>query len=323
MSIENIQDKLEVDTSIYLSIPEPERIKRKLVINLDSRCFLPRIDDLQSDWVSHIAAPAFKLIRRHLGEDAGSFCTIGTGCGLDALAAVEILGARRIGLTDVHDGVVSTASANVANNVNTGFGVTLEAGCGDLLQPLERYEPRYDVIYENLPNVPADSPSKASDGRNSSTHLPPRAEKIPELVKSHLLDLHYLALVQARSFLENKGSVISTLGGRVPLEVFIEMGDIAGYSSSILTYSWKVQAVAESVIIGHAEKQKEGYGPFFFYDADLLERIFGSVDINDSGPRAFEIERDLLPYRLDAPSAFEAFRKGMRIGHTVAVLKSE
>jgi methylase of polypeptide subunit release factors len=315
---------IDVPTEHYLAVGKPERIKQRLSIALSSHSYSPRIDDLQSDWVAHVAAPAFKLFRRQR-KDApiGSFCSIGTGSGLDVLSAVEILGANRVGLTDVHEDVVATAADNISRNHLPAHPLVIEAGYGDLLEPLHPFKSRYDLIYENLPNVPVRSASEIAAYQKSSTHLAPRKEILPELVKNQMLDLHYLALLQAKDFLLRGGAVLSTLGARVPLEVFLALGKLAGYSSAFLTYTWKVQADPKEVIRDHANKQEEGFGPFYFYRADVLEKTFASIDISVSGKNALEIEWSLLPKRLDAINAYEALKKGERIGHTVAVLKSE
>jgi hypothetical protein len=317
-------ETITVPTETYLALRNPARINPRLSITLSSHSYYPRIDDLQSDWVAHVAAPAFKLYRRQNGDaPVGSFCSIGTGSGLDVLAAVEILGASRVGLTDVHADVVSTAADNVARNHLASHSLVIESGYGDLLEPLRTYKARYDVIYENLPNVPVSSASEIGTDRKSSTHLAPRKEKIPELIKQQMLDLHYLALLQAKDFLLPGGAVLSTLGGRVPLHVFLSLGTLAGYAPSFLTYTWKVQADPQEVVRDHARKQIEGFGPFYFYRAETLQKTFASVNINTSGQEAIEIERALLPERIDAVSAYEALQGGEKIGHTVAVLKSE
>jgi len=312
---------IDVFTEAYLGVRNPSRIKPRLSIVLSNHSYLPRVDDLQSDWVAHVAAPAFKLYRRQHGNaPVDSFCSIGTGSGLDVLSASELLGARRVGLTDVHEDVVATAADNIVRNHQAGRPLIIEAGCGDLLAPLQR---RYALIYENLPNVPLPKSADLATERKSSTHVPPRKEKLPELVRNQMLDLHYLALLQAKDYLLPGGAVLSTLGARVPLEVFLALGKLAGYSSSFLTYTWKVQADPKEVIRDHAQKQKEGFGPFHFYRADVLEKTFTSVDLTTSGINALEIERSLQPARLDASDAYELLLRGERIGHTVAVLQSE
>jgi hypothetical protein len=320
-----LRDRLiEVRTGSYLSVNKPERIPERLSIELSSHVYLPRVDDPESDWVARVAAPAFKQFRRQRGDlPIGSFCSIGTGSGLDVLAAVEILGATRVGLTDVHEDVVAAAAANVLRNHLPSHPLTIEAGHGDLLAPLRPFNARYDLIYENLPNVPLTGDGDIHAGRRSSTHLATRTEVLPELIRNQMVDLHYLALVQAKDFLLPGGAVLSTLGGRVPLDVLLALGRLAGFNSSFLIYTWKVQADPEEVIRDHARKQKEGFGPFYFYRAATLQRVFASVDEATSGTNAIEIERSLLPERLDAAGAFEILQRGERIGHTVAVLRSE
>lgn len=197
---------IEVDTRAYLSILKPERIDATLSITLSNHSYLPRVDDLQSDWVAHVAAPAFKLYREQRGgKPVDSFASIGTGSGLDVLTGIELLGAKRVGLTDVHEDVVATAAANVAGNHARSHPVVVESGFGDLLKPLKKFNARYDVIYENLPNVAIDNSSQVGADRNSSLFLAPRRESVPELIHHNMLDLHYLALVEAKDFLASGG----------------------------------------------------------------------------------------------------------------------
>jgi len=315
---------IKVDARAYLAIAKAERVNDVLSLALSSHAYLPRIEDLESDWVAHVAAPAFKLFRENRGDlPVESFCSIGTGSGLDVLAGIELLGASRVGLTDVHQDVVSTAADNVARNLRVSSAVAIEQGFGDLLKPLLKFNARYDVIYENLPNVPIDNEIEVAQGRKSSAFLAPRREPVPGPIHHNMLDLHYLALVEARDFLKPDGVVLSTIGGRIPLGGILELGRLAGFSVSFQVFTWKTQADAEDVIAGHAQKQREGFGPFFFYKTAVLKRVFKDADPASTGENALAIEKQLEPERLDAVSALAALRNGETIGHTVAVLKSE
>ena len=311
-----------VDVNKYLALNgATKRIKDYLSIEVADHAYLPKTEDIKSDWVAYIAAPAFKLIREKLGHDIDSFVSIGTGSGIDVLAGIELLGAKRVGFTDLQRSVVAAAAQNVRNNLKSN-DIEFEFGDGDLLQPLKNGKRNYDVIYENLPNVPLANNTKIEDKRNSGHYLEKREEAIPEFVHEQMLDLHYLALKQARDYLAENGAVYSTLGGRVPLSAFIKLGELAEFHSEIFTYSWKVQAEPEDVISGYAAQEKAGLGPFRFYRADNLQKAFASVSVKDSGNRAFEIEKALESAKLSATAAYEAFKKGEVIGHTVAVLKS-
>ncbi|SOD11404.1 Ribosomal protein L11 methyltransferase (PrmA) [Fibrobacter sp. UWB16] len=311
-----------VDVNKYLALNgATKRIKDYLSIEVADHAYLPKTEDIKSDWVAYIAAPAFKLIREKLGHDIDSFVSIGTGSGIDVLTGIELLGAKRVGFTDLQRSVVAAAAQNVRNNLKSN-DIEFEFGDGDLLQPLQNGKRNYDVIYENLPNVPLASNTKIEDKRNSGHYLEKREEAIPEFVHEQMLDLHYLALKQARDYLAQNGAVYSTLGGRVPLSAFIKLGELAGLHSEIFTYSWKVQAEPEDVISGYAAQEKAGLGPFRFYRAEDLQKAFANVSVKDSGSRAFEIEKTLDSVKLTATAAYEAFKKGEVIGHTVAVLKS-
>ena len=311
-----------VDVNKYLALNgATKRIKDYLSIEVADHAYLPKTEDIKSDWVAYIAAPAFKLIREKLGHDIDSFVSIGTGSGIDVLAGIELLGAKRVGFTDLQRSVVAAAAQNVRNNLKSN-DIEFEFGDGDLLQPLKNGKRNYDVIYENLPNVPLANNTKIEDKRNSGHYLEKREEAIPEFVHEQMLDLHYLALKQARDYLAENGAVYSTLGGRVPLSAFIKLGELAGLHSEIFTYSWKVQAEPEDVISGYAAQEKAGLGPFRFYRAEDLQKAFANVSVKDSGKRAFEIEKALESVKLSATAAYEAFKKGEVIGHTVAVLKS-
>jgi methylase of polypeptide subunit release factors len=316
------QESIAVAAAAYLHLDKTERIASQLHIQLSSHSYMPRVDDLQSDWVSHVAAPAFRLFRQRRGGAAiEAFCSIGTGSGLDVLTAIELLAATRVGLTDMHEEVVATAIGNVRRNLRPPHAVTIEAGFGDLLSPLASYGSRYDLIYENLPNVPLQNAEAIAEKRVSSAYVPPRKEALPGLVKQKMLDLHFLALQQSPGFLRPGGSVLSCLGARVPLQVFLSLGELAGFSSSILTYGWKVQDDA-SLIQAYAQHQENGYGPFHYYRADQLQRVFSAIDPATSGAEALRIERELQPLQLDPVAAIRAHEAGERIGHTVAVLES-
>ena len=311
-----------VDVNKYLALNgATKRIKDYLSIEVADHAYLPKTEDIKSDWVAYIAAPAFKLIREKLGHDIDSFVSIGTGSGIDVLTGIELLGAKRVGFTDLQRSVVAAAAQNVRNNLKSN-DIEFEFGDGDLLQPLKNGKRNYDVIYENLPNVPLANNTKIEDKRNSGHYLEKREEAIPEFVHEQMLDLHYLALKQARDYLAQNGAVYSTLGGRVPLSAFIKLGELAGLRSEIFTYSWKVQAEPEDVISGYAAQEKAGLGPFRFYRAEDLQKAFANISVKDSGKRAFEIEKTLDSVKLTATAAYEAFKKGEVIGHTVAVLKS-
>lgn len=313
--------RLQIDTRHYLGIETAHHLRDPLEILVAERAFLPQVEDLSRDWVASVGAPALKLLRERRGSAAcRSFCAVGTGTGLDALAAIELLGAEEIGLTDLFEDVVAAAAANVESNLRPGRTVRLQAGAGDLLAPLRESGRRFDLIYENLPNLPLSDDRQVELARTSGSFVTKRTEKVPTPVNDWLLVLHYLLLEQARSLLAPGGAVVATLGARVPLRVLEETVHAAGFRPDLLTFGWKTQSEADAVIGAYAAWEDQGRGPFVFYPIAPLAAIFTGRDPAEAATAATEIEAELAPWRLDARAALAALARGETIGHTVAVL---
>jgi hypothetical protein len=196
-------------------------------------------------------------------------------------------------------------------------------GAGDLLQPLRASGVTFDLIYENLPNLPLADAAEVEVDKTSAAFLVPRSEPMPPVMRDSLLALHYLALVQAHDFLKPGGAVLSTIGARLPLSVLTEMAEEAGHTPSFLGYWWKAQADADDVIGSYAQWKRQGLGPFHFYPIEILEAAFARLDLEEAGHNALSIEDSLRPHQLDAAAAWSLHCKGRRIGHTVAALLSE
>ena len=115
-----------------------------------------------------------------------------------------------------------------------------------------------------MPNIPLGDVGNLSIGQTSSTYVGDRtSDQVPLSVSSALLDLHYVCLAQAKAFglLSRSGAILSSMGGRVPIEAMLDLADAAGYIGRVLGYSWKEQSEPESVIGGYAEHQRQGLGP--------------------------------------------------------------
>jgi len=315
---------LSLDIAPYLDVAEVRRVRPRVDIAIADRAWRPLVEDRQRDWVASVAAPAFKSLRAWRGDAAcKAFCALGTGAGLDALAAIELLGADVVGLTDLFPDVVEAAAGNVRRNLAAGNEIALHAGAGDLLAPLRASEVKFDLIYENLPNLPLADAADVEVDKTSAAFLAPRSEPMPQAVRDWLLALHYLALVQAHDFLKPGGAVLSTIGARLPLRVLTDMAEAAGHATSFLAFWWKAQADADEVIGSYAQWQKQGLGPFHFYPVEVLEAAFAGLDLEQAGRDALSIEHDLRSYQLDAAQAWRLHRQGRHIGHTVAALLSE
>ncbi|KAJ7872223.1 hypothetical protein B0H13DRAFT_1633966, partial [Mycena leptocephala] len=309
-----------VDFEAFFLIGKPHKVLPRFTLKLTELTYLPKVENPRRDWVASVAVPAFLA---HSAENkVKSFATIGTGAGLDAVAAVDIFELERLAITDLHQAVVDAAAENIRTATADLSDVRLFAAAGDILAPLATEGGGYDLIYENLPNIPL-SPGHAIDaGQTSSTYVPWRVEDIPSIATENLLALHFLALSQAKPLLSPTGAVISSIGGRVSIAVLLKMAFEAEYNAEILTYTWKIQSEPEEVIGGYKKSQEDGHGPFYFYPAAVLEKVFRSLHPAAAGRQAEEIEKSLFSHRVDAAVAYDLHKNGIVMGHTVAVVRS-
>jgi len=312
--------EMVVSPTAFFQLGETTRIRSSIGLKLSDHSYLPKADEPRADWVASVAVPAFKTLAR-MGVSAPRFCTVGTGAGLDVLAAVEILKARVVGFTDLHEDVLAHAHENIQSNL-LDQGVELIGGAGDVLSPLAGRLSNVDVVYENLPNIPMSEGGDLADGQTSSTFIAERSEEIPGFVEKNLVTLHYLALQQARQILRVGGRVLSSIGGRIPLSEALALSWAAGYNGSILTYTWKVQSEPHEVVGGYAKWEREGLGPFHFYPVSVLRDTFKDVSVAAAGARALEMEEALSPHEISAVDALALVEKGEKVGHTVAILDS-
>lgn len=310
---------ISLNAADFFNLKNTRRIKAQAIINLSNRSYLPKIDDPRSDWVASVAVPAFTALAQE-GVEAQDFCSIGTGAGLDALAAIEILKTRNIVITDLHQDVVYSARNNIINNSIVENKLTIHSYAGDLLAPIIGEGFKFDILYENLPNIPIEDSGELFNGQKSSTYIEKRNELMPDFVKRYLIALHYVALQQAYSLLKQGGQTLSSIGGRIPLEIIVRLGEELGYSSDILIYTWKKQSEPEEVVGGYAQWERQGLGPFRFYPAPVLEEVFEPSDVV-SGERVQEIEQTLSGYEMSASEAFFSLSSELVIGHTVTVLR--
>ncbi|KAJ7771704.1 hypothetical protein B0H16DRAFT_1514425 [Mycena metata] len=312
--------EVEVDFEKFFCIGKPRKVLSHFTIKLTELTYLPKIDNPRRDWVASVAVPAFLAHRAQ--NEVKAFATVGTGGGLDAIAAMDIFNPECIAMTDLHQPVVDAAAENFRIATAGLSCANFIAAAGDILAPLANKNCKFDLIYENLPNIPLDDAHEIDAGQTSSTYVPHRSEDIPAIATNNLLALHFLALRQAKSLLSDTGAIISSIGGRVEIAILLKMASEAGYRAEILTYTWKIQSEPEEVIGGYKKNQEDGLGPFYFYPVAILEKTFGNLDPAAAGRRAEEIEGLLRPHAVDALTALELHRNGLEIGHTVAIVRS-
>lgn len=326
-----MSDKLSVAadadvTPLFSALLPFGALRQQLLVQVNDNSYRPKSDDVVYDWVNRVAIPAFRAYAEQLaGRDQAvrNFCTLGTGTGCDALAAIEVLRPSHLVMTDLHAAVVDMAFKNVTRNLLPHTSVEVCPEVGTLCVPLAKKKYTFDLIYENLPNLPMEEEEDVLAGQNSSSYyVTSEYTEIPDAVRENRLVLHYTALLQARDLLSSKGEVLCSIGARCPIANILGMVEAAGYQASPLIYTWKMQSEPEDIIGGYAAAQAETGQRFVFYPREALEETFGQRSPAQAAAEYEALEAQLKPFEIDAPKALELLGQGKALAHTVVVIKA-
>ncbi|KAJ6547072.1 hypothetical protein B0H19DRAFT_1075025 [Mycena capillaripes] len=92
--VQNGHDSCEDSKTLVEAPLTPPTASGELYSDLTTVAYLPKVHDPRKDWVASVAVPAFLAHRAE--KKVQAFCSIGTGAGLDVIAAAEIFDLRHI-----------------------------------------------------------------------------------------------------------------------------------------------------------------------------------------------------------------------------------
>ncbi len=279
----------------------------------------------QDNWL-YPALKGFQIMRDRLVREkkkVRTFATIGTGQGVDAIGAYRLFHPAHIVLTDIHPDVVPVALKNARKNI-PHLSCTVRGYVGNLCEPLVQHGVVADIIYANLPNIPLAGSGSAFSGQLTSTFFDERwVAGCTQQLETYLLAVQHAFLVSAHDCLAPGGSVIVTLGGRVPLALVHKMFTDTGYVYQELVNYFKLQSQPEWVLGGYARAEEQHGVSFDFYRFDAahasLQKHFESASLT-----AAALKRLLQPFRVSATDALKRFVYHQeRIGHVVQVIRGK
>jgi hypothetical protein len=297
---------------------------RPLVVKTNRFTYAPSYppnDRMQNTWLS-IALEGIETLFAHPdpGEVWRDVAVIGTGNGLDAIGISRIVRPERIVASDIHPRALQAARWNVANHVGERCRVTFLQS--DLFEAYPE-ESRFDLIYENLPNIP--DGKELLEGIRSASFYEPRAREAASMYDRYLLTLHHDFLIEARSHLHPCGWIVCVIGGRVPADVILGMFREAGYRPTIAGFGVKIQSEADVVLPAYAAAEQETGLRFDYYhplDAcvSLLHGLQQPDDLRDREKYARSLVERLSPLRISSTDAARLNEEGMPVCHTVHVI---
>lgn len=259
--------------------------------------------DRPKDYWLYVAFLGFqKYAKEH--NKISSFASIGTGAGIDAIGAYEIFKPKQIIVTDIHPEIPAIAEKNIKDNIPSDVDViALE---GDLCRPLIEKNLKVDLVYANLPNLPADQPP-LDDNTSVSYYLKRDPQDCPEKFQKYMLTMQYLFLKEAKQIVNQGGAVIDAIGGRVPYEILEDLFKETGYKFSELAGVYKVATEPHFELKGYAEAEKKYGVEFDFYNYTEAQEHW--IKIENQNLRGPELKKELQKYRVSATEAYAGYLK--------------
>jgi methylase of polypeptide subunit release factors len=318
--------------------PSCVRLKKRIMLERDQEQYptvIPAEDQdyYRNDWTA-FAFRAFLRLVKDFRLKVDSFCTIGTGVGLDVLLAIETFSPRAVFMTDLTTPVAQIAKRNVFNNLRKpllyerrrdGSGIT-EIGCR-LFEDKEVFAgAKFDLIYENLPVLPLYTLDRRGEPYQSASFA--SVDDYPSPPQSYVEDLlftHYEFLVQAKRFLNPAGAVLCNIGARIQKDKILEMFDYLGYDTQVVVYDLKRQTEADSNLPAYKKCSDKTGVNFYFYSYDVIKAFCHLPDYDvlgglaDSWSRR-DIQKMLGEHKLSISEALERQNQNLPVAHEVMTI---
>jgi hypothetical protein len=279
---------------------------------------------MQNTWLSIALEGIDTLFAAHgTGESWNDVAVVGTGNGLDVVGISRIVRPRTVVASDIHPRALEAARWNIANYVAEKCRVAVLQS--DLF---DNYPPGavFDLIYENLPNIP--DGKELFEGIRSASCFEPRPPRTPTIYDRHLLTLHHDYLLQARSRLHPNGWTVCVIGGRVPAHVIDRLFRDTGYRPTVAGFGLKIQSEADVVLPAYAAAEREtGLTFAYYHPIESCLTVLGDLpqpaDLTARGEYARQLTERLDPHRISSTEAARRHAAGEAVCHTVYVIAAQ
>ncbi len=260
-------------------------------------------------------------------RNASTVAIVGIGSGVDGILTAKIFkpDLKNLIVTDIETGVVGGAVQNIRNAVNHK-NINIMPLVGSYCEPIEKAGLTPDLIYGNLPNLPATGEEDLTHGAEKGTFVPYslyEGYKPPQVFVDWAMGSQYAYLQSANRVLPDGGSVVTALGGRMPLGLVKELFGECGMRMEEVMTGFKKQTEALIDFHGYHRLEKEFGVSFEFYLLEQAIQLMEKKGISNPSPEISgeELKRLLEPLKISAGKALELYGQNIPVGHTVHLFR--
>jgi hypothetical protein len=284
---------------------------------------------VEENWAYYTAVGCkrFKELLGTEGKTIRDIGIVGICSGVEGIAVAKIFGGtlQRLIITDIDEEILEGTVVNL-NRALVDQPTTVIPLVGSFCEPIEHAGYTVDFVHANVPNLPAEGDENLSQGAEKGTFLPPALYETyspPQEYLSFALAAQWAYLQSARKVIPKGGSVITELGGRVPLDLVKKLFTDCKLAFSELIVGFKEQTEAKIDFEGYHRLEKEHGVAFEFYPYEQGKKLLTRNGIANPTWKVTgeEVKKLLAPHKVSAKQALELHKKGVAVGHTVHLFR--
>lgn len=288
----------------------------------------PHKERAEDNW-SYFTAWGFRWLYKILtdeGKTVNNLSIVGIGSGVEGILAGKIFQPKlkTLVITDIDREVVSGALQNIQNTMLGHTAVT--PLIGSFCEPIARANMYVDLIFGNIPNLPASGAEDLSLGAEKGTFVPSllyNGYKPSVKFISWALGSQFAYLQSAYKVLPVGGSVVTALGGRMPISVVEELFSSCNFRLEDVLVGFKEQTEALIDFQGyHRLEQEHGVSFEFYVYRDAIELMEKNGIKNPSSEiSGKELKVLLEPFKISAGESLSLHERKISVGHTVHLFR--
>lgn len=295
------------------------------IIITETRGMYPYKEKIEDNWAFFTAA-GMKRLKEVLdgeGKEIKNIGIVGICSGVEGIAVEHIFKdtLRRLIVTDIDDEILNGTVTNIGGAAPNSK-IQVEPLIGSFCEPIEKAGEKVDLVHANIPNLPAKGDEDMTRGAEKGTFLPRQLYDVynpPKEFVGWALAAQYAYLTSAKKVINKGGTIITELGGRVPVKMIEKLFKVCGLKMQEVVVGFKEQTEALIDFEGYHAQEEEFGTKFEFYRFEeskelLAEQKIGNPTHLVSGA---EVKELLSPFKVSAGEALALYKKGLAIGHTV------
>lgn len=289
----------------------------------------PYKQKVEENWAyfTGVGMKRLKSILDAEGKKVRDIGIVGICSGVEGIAVAYIFSPQLENLivTDIDKEILQGTVINLKNSTQQ-FDFEVTPLIGSFCEPIEEIGRMVDLVHANVPNLPSRGDEDLTKGAEKGTFLPPSLYEWyqpPEKYLGWAMGAQYAYLASAKKVVRDGGTIITELGGRMPIPIVRELFHELNLELQEVIVGFKEQTEALIDFTGYHTLEREYGNRFEFYLYNESKKILQENRIENptSIISAEEYKQLLEPFTVSAGEAIELYTAGIPVGHTVHLFR--